>query len=189
MSTLGSLQIPPPANWQDFEMLCRDLWRELWSDPGTQRHGRQGQPQHGVDVFGRPGEGAEWAGVQCKLKSQIANAQLKRVQIEAEVAKAREFNPTLSSFTIATTALQDIEAQEAARLITEAQLADGSFSVVIKAWEEIAEDLAGYPEVLEKHYPQWGLGKMMAARQAYLRAFFSDLLPFTANGPRQRRRA
>ncbi len=153
MATLNSSQIPPPANWQDFETLCRDLWRELWSDPNAQRNGRQGQPQQGVDVFGRPGQGPDWAGVQCKLKSQITGSRLSRGEIEAEVAKARSFEPALSSFIIATTAPEDGEAQEVARLITQAQLAEGSFPVTVKGWDDVAQDLAGYPDLLEKHYP------------------------------------
>ena len=177
MPTPGNVQIPPPANWQDFETLCRDLWRELWSDPNTQRNGRQGQPQHGVDVFGRPGEGADWAGVQCKLKRQIAGARLTRQAIAAEAAKARQFNPALSSFTIATTAAQDVETQEAARLLTQAHLAEGSFPVTVKAWDEIEQDLAGHPELLEIHYPQLHFGPGKAAREAYLRRVWSQLLP------------
>ncbi len=182
MPTLGSLQIPPPANWQDFETLCRDLWRELWSDPNVQMNGRQGQPQHGVDVFGRPGEGTEWGGVQCKLKSQIAGTRLTPSQIEAEVTKAHKFVPPLASFTIATTAEQDADAQEAARVITQAQLAAGSFPVTVRAWDEIVQDLASYPRLLDKHYPQLGLGAGSAARDKYLRAVWSKLLPLPLMG-------
>ena len=55
----GPLQLPPPAIWQDFEKLCHVLWREIWNDPATQKNGRSGQPQHGVDVFGQPNTGDE----------------------------------------------------------------------------------------------------------------------------------
>ena len=72
MPTMATVELPPPESWKEFEALCCDLWRRLWNDPATQRHGRQGQPQQGVDVFGRPERGGEWAGVQCKLKSQLA---------------------------------------------------------------------------------------------------------------------
>ena len=178
MPPLSSSQILPPSNWQDFESLCRDLWRELWNDPNAQKHGRQGQPQHGVDVFGRPGEGLEWAGVQCKLKSQITGSRLTRGEIEAEVKKAHSFNPALSSLTIATTAPEDTKTQEAARLITEGQLAEGSFPVTVKAWDEISEELTDYPELLEKHYPHLlPPGSDQAAREAYLRRLWSQLLP------------
>ncbi len=48
------LALPPPRDGQPFEDLCRDLWAELWRDPNAQKHGRSGQKQHGVDVFGQP---------------------------------------------------------------------------------------------------------------------------------------
>ena len=63
MTTSVSQQIPPPKNWQDFESLCADLWTKIWKDPDTQMHGRQGQAQYGVDVYGRPNQGQEYAGV------------------------------------------------------------------------------------------------------------------------------
>ena len=65
MPALDAIELPARADWQGVERLCRDLWRELWGDPNTQMHGARGQPQHGVDVFGRPGDGGDWAGVQC----------------------------------------------------------------------------------------------------------------------------
>ncbi len=60
------LDLPTPRDWQSFEDLCRDLWAELWGDPNAQKHGRTGQKQRGVDIFGQPGSGADWEGVQCK---------------------------------------------------------------------------------------------------------------------------
>jgi hypothetical protein len=30
--------LPPPRDWQAFEDLCGDLWRELWRDPEAQKH-------------------------------------------------------------------------------------------------------------------------------------------------------
>ena len=53
MSNFSNLQIPPPANWQDFKTLCCDLWRAIWKDPNTQKNGRQGQQQNGVNIYGR----------------------------------------------------------------------------------------------------------------------------------------
>ena len=41
--------LPPLRDWQAFEDLCCDLWRELWRDPEAQKHGRSGQRQEGVD--------------------------------------------------------------------------------------------------------------------------------------------
>lgn len=99
--------IPPPANWEDLEDLCLDLWRLIWADTKARKHGRRGQPQAGVDVYGQPKNGPEWEGVQCKLKSQILDENLTRKEIEDEVTKARTFRPALAAFTLATTAPRD----------------------------------------------------------------------------------
>ena len=154
MPTWNATQIPPPANWQDFESLCRDLWSRIWDDPHTQQNGREGQPQHGVDVFGRPGRGADWAGVQCKLRSQLKASRLTAEEIAEEVEKAKKFNPRLSDYVLATTATRDAKAQAAARKITQAQEAEDSFPVAVYSWNDILERLTEHEFLLAKHYPQ-----------------------------------
>lgn len=53
----------PPKSWEEFEDICADLYAQIWKDPGTQKHGRQGQPQGGVDIYGkRVGQGAALCG-------------------------------------------------------------------------------------------------------------------------------
>lgn len=49
-----------------FERLCRDLWASIWDDPNTQMHGRGGQEQAGVDIYGQPRTGSGYSAVQCK---------------------------------------------------------------------------------------------------------------------------
>jgi WD40 repeat protein len=153
MPSLSSLSLPRSRNWQDFEDLCRDLWRCLWRDPETQKHGRSGQPQAGVDVYGRPSCGSKWVGVQCKVKGE--HERLTRDEIEAEVEKAGSFAPALSRFVIATTAPSDVAAQEVARVLTVDRLNRGAFPVSIASWDEIQLDLAHYPDLVAKHYPQF----------------------------------
>ncbi|MCP3994881.1 MAG: NACHT domain-containing protein [bacterium] len=186
MPTLNALQIPPPENWQDFESLCCDLWRELWQDPNAQRYGREGQEQSGVDIFGRPRQGTEWAGIQCKLKNQLLGKRLKRKEIEMEVKKARRFNPRLASFTIATTAPRDVQAQETAREITEKNKKQDLFTVSIISWEDIIDQLSSFPELLAKHYPGLQLAdrstRSSLIRNNYLRNVWSRLLPLPLLG-------
>ena len=98
MNNLSNFQYPPPKNWQDFEKLCRDLWREIWRDPNTQKNGRSGQDQHGVDVYGRPNEGEKWAGVQCKGKDNYSNKTVTEKELLEEVEKAKNFTPALSTW-------------------------------------------------------------------------------------------
>jgi len=59
-------RIPKPKNWQDFERAMWVLARSEWNDPNAQRHGRQGQSQHGVDIFGQRNGNGTWIGIQCK---------------------------------------------------------------------------------------------------------------------------
>jgi hypothetical protein len=151
---MPSLSLPPPRNWQDFEDLCCDLWSRLWKDPDTQKIGRTGQAQQGVDICGRPDQGRAWAGVQCKLKELHT---LSPMEIEKEVKEARAFEPPLSRFVIATTANRDAKLQAEVRKIDEAERNNGSFSVTVFFWEDIVLKLGDYPEVVRKHYPSFFL--------------------------------
>jgi hypothetical protein len=64
---LSNTHLPKPKNWEDFERSVRVLFECFLNDPNTQLHGRQGQSQHGVDVYGQR-ENNQWVGIQCKKK-------------------------------------------------------------------------------------------------------------------------
>lgn len=153
MPTFFNSQIPPPANWQEFEDLCCDLWRAIWKDPNTQRNGRHGQPQNGVDIYGRPDQGTSWGGVQCKGKDNYGDKSLTEDEVETEVENAKSFEPTISQFIVATTGPKDAKIEKLARKITEEHLRDGLFSVHIWGWRDIVTRLADFPELVDKHYP------------------------------------
>ncbi len=143
------LDLAPPRDWQSFEDLCRDLWAELWGDPNAQKHGRSGQKQRGVDVFGQPAGGAGWEGVQCKRYGR----QLTRMEIEHEVAEARAFEPRLQRLIVATTAKRDTGAQELVREISDAEVARESFPVSLWAWDDIADEIVKYRDLFRRYYP------------------------------------
>lgn len=147
------LSLPPPDNWQDFEELCLDLWSKLWNDANAQKHGRSGQAQQGVDVYGRPDQGPKWAGVQCKLKNQRADGGLSLSELEDLIKEARRFEPPLGHFIIATTAPRDAHLQAAARRMDDCERQSGSFSVAVFSWDDIVSKLSGFPEILRKYYP------------------------------------
>ncbi len=153
------LDIPPPSNWEDFEVLCLDLWRLIWADPKARRHGRRGQPQAGVDSYGQPKGGPVWEGVQCKLKSQILGKKLTRNEIEDEVTKAGNFSPDLALLTLATTAPCDTDVEAAVREISRAQQEAGSFRVSVAFWEDILEEIErleeDHPGLLIRHHRAW----------------------------------
>lgn len=150
MPTISSSQLPPPKNWDEFEDICADVFTREWNDPNTVRHGRQGQRQHGVDIYGA--REASHLGVQCKGKKVWPPTPLTKESITSEVEKAKSFTPPLAEFTIATTAENDQLLQGHARKITEEHRKAGLFSVHVLGWEEIQRRLTTYPELVEKHY-------------------------------------
>jgi tetratricopeptide (TPR) repeat protein len=152
MIGISNSQIPPPTNWQYFETLCWDLWRSIWNDPETEKNGRQGQAQHGVDIYGRPDEGTDWAGIQCKGKDIYSNRTITKTELEEEVEKAKTFVPRLSKFVVATTGRRDQKIQTLAREITEKHCEEGLFSVQVSFWDDIRDLSIKHPEVFERHY-------------------------------------
>lgn len=146
-------EYPRPRSWDEFEEICWDLFVRLWNDPDTVRHGRSGQAQSGVDLYGRlDGQGLT-VGAQCKLHQE--GKVLTWDEVEAEVEKAEQFKPPLAQYTIATTAPRDAFVQQKVRELTEAHSAKGLFPVNILFWEDICSRLANYPAVVQKHYPSF----------------------------------
>ena len=77
MTDFSSISIPKPLNWQDFERNCRVLFKCILDDLNTQLNGRSGQPQNGVDIWGRRGgQGTHWVGSRL-LGSGIGNTVFK----------------------------------------------------------------------------------------------------------------
>lgn len=152
MPTLKTSKFPPPKSPFAFEALCRDLFRAIWNDPGAQLHGRNGQRQQGVDIFGRPDGGSAFFGVQCKSGSLVTAAEL-----QDEVAKAKAFEPPLTRFVLATTAPNDATLQKVARQLTSQHFLDGLFSVEVWGWDVLESRLAEHPAVIRHHYPQYAV--------------------------------
>ena len=148
------MQLPPPSNWQDFQLLCWDLWKTIWKDPGASMNGRSGQIQYGVDIWGRPNRGQDWVGIQCKGKENFTGQQLTKKEIETEVQKAINFIPLLSDFIIATTAPRDVKIQHTIRVITNDNKAKGLFSVSVFSWNDIEDLILTFnPPLAQKVYP------------------------------------
>jgi len=147
MPDLTAFQYPPPGDWQAFERLCHKLWREVWNDPQALMHGRSGQPQHGVDVYGKPPQATRHSGVQCKGKDGRYGHQVTEDELREEVEKAKSFSPVLGEWILATTAERDAKIQAVAREISEAHQAHGLFSVTVLAWDDIVSLLNRYRQV------------------------------------------
>lgn len=133
-------QILKPANWDDFEHLCKRLWGELWNcSDRIKRHGRQGQTQHGVDIYAYCVSDNGYCGIQCKGKDEYTHAQLTKVEIETEIEKAKSFAPPLKRLIFATTANKDATIEEFVREKDIENINQGLFSVELYQWEDIVD--------------------------------------------------
>ena len=153
MTNLLSRALPPPTNWQDFERLCFDVFSRLWQTNDAQLHGRTGQPQAGVDVYGHDRVEKVFAGVQCKGKDQSYENSLTAAELRGEVEKAKSFHPIPDVFILATSAPNDEAIQEVARELTEAHKKIGLFEVRVEGWTTFKQRLSNYPDVVAKYYP------------------------------------
>ena len=114
---IAQSQLKKPTCWQDFELLCKKLWGEIWDcSDSIKRNGRQGQNQHGIDVYALPKGETAYYGIQCKGKDEYTNAQLTKEEIDAEIEKARGFEPPLKRLIFATTANKDEKIEEYIRI-------------------------------------------------------------------------
>jgi len=148
--TLHSYQIPPVADWQTFENLCRDIWAYEWGDINTQKNGRSGQPQNGVDVYGNCNN--KLHAIQCKGKDNTYNANgVTLKELQEEVEKAKNFTPPISNFLLATTAPNDATIQQHARELSQSY----SFNISVVGWDYIVNLLSKYPDLIQKYYPHF----------------------------------
>lgn len=138
------LQIP--RNWQDFEDVCKELWREHWPCREIQSHGRNGQAQYGVDVFGIPDREDKYYGIQCKHKS--TGEELTELEVEHEVQEALKFPTPLKMLYIATTANNDAKIQKYVMLKDVENREKGLFGIRVYSWPEISDLLRQHTQVL-----------------------------------------
>src|SRR3990167_1738093 len=110
-------RIDPPNDEVFFEDVCCDLAKETWNDPSTQRVGRSGQSQWGIDVRGFD-ENGKLTGIQCRKKDLLLKGGITEAHIMAVVEDAKEHQPPLERLIIATTLPRDINLQNIALRIT-----------------------------------------------------------------------
>lgn len=149
MPTFANLRVAPPRSWDEFEEIVCSAAKNRWSNPDFTRHGRQGQRQDGVDVYGSDQNGV-LVGIQCKNTWSGITAKM----VEEEVQKAEFFQPRLTSLYIATTADTDQAVQQAVREMSSARRARGAFDVMVLFWGDIWGDLTLDEVRLFQHYPQ-----------------------------------
>jgi hypothetical protein len=129
-----------PANWPDFEDLCKKLFGEIWKCNYTiKKNGRQGDKQFGVDVYAIPKDETEYWGIQCKGKDEYAHKQLTETEIEKEISKAETFKPKLKTFIFASTANKNSTIEEYIRLKDIEYRKSGGFGIILYCWEDLVD--------------------------------------------------
>jgi len=170
-----AVELPIPRDWQVFEDFCRDLFAAEWGDPEAKLHGRSGQKQHGVDVYGRR-DGA-WMAVQCKRRGIFPESRLTEKEIRGEVEASRKFGSPLACLIIATTAPPDTTFDQLERDLTE----ENGVRIVIYGWAALVALLQGHPKLFREwnrklagdpssalHLPFRPLGHLLKGREAEL---------------------
>lgn len=123
--------------------------KNRWGNPDFTLHGRQGQRQDGVDVFGKDDKGNR-VGLQCKNTW----SGLSTTTIKDEVEKAESFKPALAQLYVATTADTNKQLQEFVRKLSKERSTAGKFKVSVLFWTDVWHDLTRDETRLFQHYPQ-----------------------------------
>lgn len=150
MPTLSERNYETPKSWAEFEAICKDSFQLRWSNPDLSMHGRQGQVQNGVDIYGENSSGF-FVGVQCKNTIDGISESL----IDSECCKAEKFDPPITTLYIATTAKRDVHIQHYARKLSGDRRGKDKFPVEIVFWEDVCSDLSRDESVLRKHFPEY----------------------------------
>lgn len=154
-------EYPPLADAAKFELMCQKLWAQEWKDSNTTLHGRSGQKQMGVDVYGidksKFQDNKEYSGIQSKKRSGelFGKKDLTEKEIVAEIEDALKFDTgdsgKLAQLIIATTQSRDAKDQKLERKLTKKY----KFDVHIKGWEDICHLLSKYQDVADEFYPNY----------------------------------
>ena len=142
------------SNDNEFESMIRDICAREWQDPYTEKHGRTGQKQYGVDIYGRPIDlEGRYRAAQCKLRT--TQKQLSQQEITQEVSAARGFPHPLETLLIVTDTPRDIHTQRLIEHVSQREQQNNGFRVAIWFWDDITERLASYPPLIVKYYPEY----------------------------------
>jgi len=152
MPTQNQVRLAKPKDWQEFQRLISDLFKEIWNDPYADEFGRQGQRQFGVDILGTPDNGKHYEGVQCKCISKLSSNVVRK-----EYEESKNFVPILSKFIIATTASRDTKVQQIAAELSN----NGPYRCIVLFWQDICNKLSNYVSVLKKYYSDFYIFKMI----------------------------
>lgn len=136
---LRFIDIPKIENDTLLEDLAKSLLKSDVLIENVNIHGRPGQKQDGVDVYGRIIENSTWIGIQCKVRS--SNNAFSKAELLTEINQAKNFNPRLSKYYLYTTLSRDVATQNIEREINNELTNENNFTFEIKFWEDIEDML------------------------------------------------
>lgn len=160
MSTITQA-FQPPLYWQQFEDLTEGVFRVLYDDRRPTKFARVGQPQQGVDVYGRENGTGRLIDIQCKRMDELdehnqprpGGAVTKKI-IKAELDKANGFKPALHTWVLATTAKRDANIQRYVLDLDEEARANGSMRIQVWFWDDFVTDLNRNHDLQKWYYQQ-----------------------------------
>lgn len=142
---------PVPESDEIFDEMVRDACAIEWSDPETQRNGRSGQSQYGVDIFGYPhGSSRRCHAAQSKLRTK--GKALTEAEIANEVANAQSSPLHPEQLIIVTSTGRDAKLQAYIDELSRLQIQNNSFPVKIWFWDDLLERLLTDRHSLIKYY-------------------------------------
>jgi hypothetical protein len=144
------LSLPPPQSWEEFEQLTLDVCKREWQDPDLILHGRRGQDQNGVDVFGFDRVYNRHVGVQCKKLEP--GKKLSETIIRNEIDMVKGFRQQLDHFIIATTAPRDTHTQSIIHNLNQERRRAGTFGVSAWFWDDFQGRINRHAELLYLYY-------------------------------------
>ena len=175
MPTYSNAQVIKPKSWEEFEEIVCSAAKIRFNNPDFSLHGRQGQAQDGVDVYGDDHKG-HLIGLQCKKTS----VGVSKATILDEISKAEAFEPPISKLYIATTAEADVKVQTGVRSLSAERVSKGQFAVQILFWGDIWSDLTKDKASLYQHYPEL---KPIAPGSSHDRRVFENFMTLLAFEP------
>jgi hypothetical protein len=134
------------------------VFQRSWDDDEAALHGRGGQRQDGVDIYGHDRKGRV-VGVQCKRRSLFDKDNTPCVEdalseklLRHEAEAAEKFTPELEAFVLATTLPRDVHLQKIARKVSKERKDAGKFGVTIWFWTDTLDVLNRNGELLRWYF-------------------------------------
>ena len=178
MPTPSEMRLAIPKSPYEFESICLDYIKCNYPYSNAQQYGRQGQNQHGIDIYGGNFELL----VQCKnyYVSASTNASQRTQsliqQIKKDYNNAIQYFPKCKQFIVMTTFDRDTVIQDSIVAL--------SSNVSVLFWDDIEIFLCTHPDIRAKYYYCQGfqidiqkLNKMIAisnSLQTYADYFYSN---------------